>query len=196
MKGKYILRGFGIGLILAVAVICLGYELMKADGYRISVDRSQDTASPSETLRASDEEKTETTAVTTEKVTDTEIRQLTTENTTEKLTTEHPTTEQTTTERATTERATTEQKKTEEQTTTEQPTEAPATTAEITVVSGMGSDQIAELLQQAGLVEDASSYDLWLIRNGYANRMEVGTFSIPVGSSYETIAEILTTRGR
>lgn len=64
----------------------------------------------------------------------------------------------------------------------------------ITIVSGMWSDQVARELQAMGVVESATDFDQYLIKNGYANRIVVGTFQIPEHASYEEIAKIITNR--
>ena len=64
----------------------------------------------------------------------------------------------------------------------------------ITIVSGMWSDQVARELQAMGVVESATDFDQYLIKNGYANRIVVGTFQIPEQASYEEIAKIITSR--
>ena len=75
-------------------------------------------------------------------------------------------------------------------------TPTPQTTEKkvITIVSGMWSDRVARELQAIGAVEDAADFDQFLVKNGYANRIVVGTFEIPANASYEQIARIITTR--
>ena len=43
-------------------------------------------------------------------------------------------------------------------------------------------------------VEDAIAYDNYLCNNGYSRRIRTGTFKIPVGSGWEEIADIISTR--
>ena len=80
-------------------------------------------------------------------------------------------------------------------------TVAPTTTApsqvgtkKITIVSGMWSDKVAQELQKLGLIQDAEDFDRYLISNGYADKIRVGTFEIPTDASYEQIAKIITGR--
>ena len=81
---------------------------------------------------------------------------------------------------------------------TEAPTEAPTGTPEVAVIcsivvkSGYNSYTVSKQLAEVGLVEDASEYDSYLCKNGYAGRIQVGTFEIPMGSSPEEIAKIIT----
>lgn len=64
----------------------------------------------------------------------------------------------------------------------------------ITIVSGMWSDKVARELEAMGVVDSATAFDQYLVANGYANRIVVGTFEIPAGATYEQIAQIITTR--
>ena len=60
------------------------------------------------------------------------------------------------------------------------------------VERGNSSNVVAEKLQRLGVIENAKDFDNYLVNNGYANRISVGTFQIPVGSSYEWIAKKIT----
>lgn len=63
---------------------------------------------------------------------------------------------------------------------------------QITVDRGDSSESVSRSLEEAGLVEDAGSFDQYLCSNGYAKRICVGTYKIPVGTSEKEIAEIIT----
>lgn len=62
----------------------------------------------------------------------------------------------------------------------------------ITVKAGSGSETVCKQLAKAGLIEDAGEYDKYLVKNGYATRICVGTYEIQTGSSWEEIAKIIT----
>lgn len=83
-------------------------------------------------------------------------------------------------------------------TATPEPTPTPFTGLQekkvITIVSGMWSDKVARELEAMGAVDSALAFDQYLIANGYAERIVVGTFEIPAGATYEQIAKIITTR--
>ncbi len=89
---------------------------------------------------------------------------------------------------------------TQEPTPTQESTQMPTGTAAssekkvLTIVSGMWSDKVARELQAMGLVESASEFDQYLIQNGYADKIVVGTFEIPEGASYQEIAGIITSQ--
>jgi len=86
------------------------------------------------------------------------------------------------------------------QTPTVEPTKEPTretedeTPAVITIVvkSGATSYSVSKQLAENGLVESATAYDKYLCNNGYAERIQVGTFDITMGSSQQEIAKIIT----
>ena len=55
----------------------------------------------------------------------------------------------------------------------------------------MGSEDVSALLAEAGVVKDANAYNEWLISNGYATRIQTGTFEIKIGASEEEIAKTI-----
>lgn len=173
MKTKYLIRGIGIGIIYGVLMCMIGFYISGKKNPFASVAIAATEAVTEEVTEARTDEITE--APTTEEVT--------TEATTEEVTTEAPTTEEVTTEETTTEAPTTEEATTEEE-----------KVKSITVSGGMGSETISSMLAEQGLVEDANSYNEWLISKGYDKKLRVGTFEIPAGSSKEEIAKILTTK--
>lgn len=87
---------------------------------------------------------------------------------------------------------------------TEKPTAAPtkepekteeaaqgAETISIQINRGDGSLTVSRKLEEAGLVDSAADFDLYLCQNGYDKRLNVGTFEIPAGAGKEEIARIL-----
>lgn len=176
MKRKYFVRGLGVGILFGALIMFAAY--MTSGKNRMSdedvIKRAQELGmvKQSEYVLESDVTSQETT---TEKAT-TEAP-----TTTEKATTEATTTEKTTTEKATTEASTTEKADTSTQTT-------------VTISSGMSSEAIASALANAGLVDDASKFNSFLVANGYDMKLETGNFSLETGMSYEEIAKILTTK--
>ncbi len=62
----------------------------------------------------------------------------------------------------------------------------------IVVVGGDTSVSVSKKLFQAGLVADATAYDRFLCQNKYDWYIRVGTFDIPMGSTEEEIAKIIT----
>ena len=74
--------------------------------------------------------------------------------------------------------------------------EIPAASSEdygvLTVVKGNSSNVVADKLEKLGLIDNARAFDKYLVDNGYATRISVGTFQIPYGSTYEFIAKTIT----
>ena len=174
MKRKYFVRGLGVGILFGALIMFAAY--MTSGKNRMSdedvIKRAQELGmvKQSEYVLESDVTSQETTEATTEKAT-----------TEAPTTTEKATTEKTTTEKATTEASTTEKADTSTQTT-------------VTISSGMSSEAIASALANAGLVDDASKFNSFLVANGYDMKLETGNFSLETGMSYEEIAKILTTK--
>ena len=206
MKIKYYLRGIGVGLLLGVIIM---YAAMVTFGYEKKSD-DEDT----KTVVENDVNKGKTEAQTTEKATE----KVTTEVKTEKVTTEktdttaevtteattEPTTAATTevttetTTEATTEKTTEVTTETTEATSekTEEPTtEKPSQDDTVTIVieRGMISTDVAEMLQDAGIIDDYKDFDRWLDATGYSTIIRVGEFIFHKGMTYEEIAEVLTT---
>ena len=180
MKRKYFVRGLGVGILFGALIMFAAY--MTSGKNRMSdedvIKRAQELGmvKQSEYVLESDVTSQETTT-----------EEITTEATTEKATTEAPTTtEKATTEKTATEKATTEASTTEKADTSTQTT--------VTISSGMSSEAIASALANAGLVDDASKFNSFLVANGYDMKLETGNFSLETGMSYEEIAKILTTK--
>ena len=75
--------------------------------------------------------------------------------------------------------------------------DSPAATGKkvtITVTGGQNSDEVASALASAGLVDNGRAFDTYLESNGYDRIIRPGSYSIPQGSSYEQIAQILIGR--
>lgn len=68
----------------------------------------------------------------------------------------------------------------------------PAESVIITIKSGDTSVSVSRKLAEAGLVSDAKEYDSYLCKGGYDKALSVGTYEIPIGSSEEEIAKIIT----
>ena len=62
----------------------------------------------------------------------------------------------------------------------------------IRIVQGDGSYSACKRLEEAGLIESASEFDLFLYQNGYDKKIRAGTFEIPANADGEKIARIIT----
>lgn len=216
MKFKYFLRGLGTGIIFT-SIICLvafqnvgsnnisdkevierakklglvekeesakdmfASDTSTEDKKNTNLDRN-DTESQKDDSSASDKENDKTSKENDNNKKSTELKNTevdtTTEVTTEKKTTEEKKTEEKTTEGKTTEKVTTEQST----------TEAQNQTVTITIKGGSTSFPVCQKLQELGVIKDATDFDNYLIKHGYANRIRVGTHTLKIGMSYEEIA--------
>ena len=64
----------------------------------------------------------------------------------------------------------------------------------ITISRGDDSGTISRKLYNAGLIENASEYDAFLMQHGYDKKLSTGTKNINVTDSWQEIAEKLTTK--
>lgn len=67
-------------------------------------------------------------------------------------------------------------------------------TVTITINGGEGSGTVSWKVEQAGLVENAADFDSYLCANGFDRHLAAGSHVIPIGASYEEIAQILMRR--
>lgn len=181
MNFKYFLRGLGAGIVFTAIIMLAAY--MTNGSYKMS---DEEIIKKAESLGM----------VTTEEipiVSDTGSDASTDEPTTENTETDEPSTEKMSTE-DTEEPSSTEEPTTEASTqnTTEQSAiDTEYTTATITVRSGMGSYEVAVLLKDAGIIDNASDFDSYLIRNGYATQIRIKSQEFNSNMSYEEIAKLL-----
>lgn len=205
MKFKYFLRGLGTGIIFT-SIICL-MAFHNGDSRNISdkeiIERAKELGlvEKKETVKdvfaseKSSEEMTEKKMTEEQKESEENTtkekmskEKTTEEKATEEKITEEKTTEEKSTEKKTTEKKTTEEKTTEKNTTEQSTTEVKDKTVTITIKGGSTSFPVCQKLQELGVIKDATDFDNYLIKNGYANRIRVGTHTLTIGMSYEEIA--------
>ncbi len=205
MKFKYFLRGLGTGIIFT-SIICL-MAFQNGDSRNISdkeiIERAKELGlvEKKETVKdvfaseKSSEEMTEKKMTEEQKESEENTtkekmskEKTTEEKATEETITEEKTTEEKSTEKKTTEKKTTEEKTTEKNTTEQSTTEVKDKTVTITIKGGSTSFPVCQKLQELGVIKDATDFDNYLIKNGYANRIRVGTHTLTIGMSYEEIA--------
>jgi len=61
----------------------------------------------------------------------------------------------------------------------------------LTVSPGDYARQVAEKLYASKLIDDAEAFRVYLGNKGYGQRIRVGTFQIPMGSTYDEILQII-----
>ena len=62
----------------------------------------------------------------------------------------------------------------------------------VTIPGGMSSDQVAAVLEREGFVDNAVTFNRYLIDRGMDRYIHSGVKTIPEGADYETIANIIT----
>ena len=198
-KIKYYLRGLGTGIIITTLVLSIAFatrgksgsnssdELLKNEGTgKVTSESSTEESSKEKKTTKKENSKKETTKKETTKK-ETTKKETTKKETTKKETTEKTTKKETTTEEVTTEEVTTEEAATQEPTTKK--SQSSGETVEISIYSGMTSEEFCENLKQAGIIEDANDFNWYLNDNGYIRRIQVGTFTINKGDDYYAIAQ-------
>lgn len=197
MKLKYFMRGLGIGIIFGTIVMLVAAGT--SDKEKISDEEIKSRAKALGMLEAtstdaeSDNSELALDSVSTEEITEAD-EIIKTEEVTEEISTAEETvtsedSKETTEEIKETTETTTEDKK---ETTTEK-TDNSYTEATITVTRGMGSTEVAKLLQEAGVIEDADDFDSYLVKNGISNKIQINTYKFNSNMTYEEIATGLTT---
>ena len=168
MKFRYFLRGVGVGIVFAAIIFCVAYRQngnTKLTDQQI-MERAKELGmvEPSTSIK--------------DLLDDRSSADDTTAENTEKDTASEETEAVTTTEAT--------------EASTEAATEQTDETVEITVARGSASDTVCQQLKDAGMIEDASEFDKYLIDNGYASRIRVGTHTLTKGMDFHAIAEAIS----
>lgn len=195
MRLKYQLRGLGIGIIIAAALLMVNSEHENASAKNADTIVMTSTEETTEEVSTSEVMETVQTEVKEIEVTETQESSDMAESVTEAVT--EDISEVVQTEEATTQEIETIPETAEEEITTEEETTqtvADADVVEIKIVRGDDSGTVARKLQVAGLVDNASEYDAYLMQHGYDKKISVGTVTIVKGSSWQEIAEKISGR--
>lgn len=71
-------------------------------------------------------------------------------------------------------------------------TSVSGTTKTVTIPGGKSSDAVAQILYEAGVIDNAVSFNRYLIDKGLDRIIRSGTRTFPAGSTYEDVAYIIT----
>ena len=207
MKLKYYLRGLGIGIV--VTALLMGYSNKNHAAEQIVQEQTQESAGDLLADRIGEEISTESEEVSeSEMAENTFTEEVTSEPESETETTMVQTEETSDTESETVQTAViedisveSESQKSEESSETESVEQTASTqpvnitgAVEITIARGDDSGTVARKLQNAGLVENASEYDAYLMQHGYDKKIRVGSVTIPADSTWQEIAEYISGR--
>ena len=188
MKLKYYLRGLGIGII--VTALLMSYSDSKASDWNTGDEIPEVQTLVEEA--GTEEEKSSETEQTTGQTQSQGIEQICSEGQTE--TESEEMSEAGTEESSEMIEAITQQESVSEM---EKDMHIPAVTVEadaqesylLNVVRGDDSGTVSRKLQNAGIIENASEFDAFLMQHGYDKRISVGTVEIPLKSTWVEIAE-------
>ncbi len=190
MKRKYYMRGLGVGIIIATLIFIPLYAVEKnnkmtnAEIEEAAEELGMSYPESSGTIQDSiDEEESESE---TEEESESENATTTVEDETETTTTISDDETGTTTTTVEDETGTT--------TTTVIGNDSLGETVTITVDSGDTSTVVAQKLEDAGVIDDAGDFDDYLNAYGYDSKLQTGEISIVNGTSFEEIAQALTSR--
>lgn len=195
MRLKYQLRGLGIGIILTAALLMAfaddGKDSVKADDMEVLASIENETQESS--METESVSSVEETSVVVEEEFSTEENSLEMETTSEE-----ESIVQTLMENelviATTEESLEEKSVEEELSLEEDETKVLTDVVKIKVVSGDDSGTVARKLQIAGLVDNASEFDAYLMQHGYDKKIAVGEKEIPMDATWIEIAEKISSR--
>ena len=190
VRFKYYLRGCGLGILVASLVFIVS---LHAHGGAMSDEKAMQRASELGMIMPDDTQTQEAETQTTElpvKETNLPDTQRTTQAVTQKVPqndTQKQTERDTSSEQNDTPKES-EKKKAQE-------TEKEETKKEkvsITIKGGEVCREIAQDLQEKGLVKDAEDFRKYMQDHNYARYIRVGTFTLEKGMNYSEIAKVLT----
>lgn len=200
MKLKYYLRGLGTGILFATLVMTissvihnnnLSEEKIIQEAQKLGMIMPEDESEKTGLFGSKEETQNE--------VSDTEILDTETQ---ESDVPETEAQEELETEEVSVEETETEEIQTQPVVQPEE-IEAPVdsnvedqTYVEIQIPSGSTARVVATILYENGLIEKKEEFRIYMGEAGYAKKICVGTFQIPVGASYEEICQIVTKRPR
>ena len=208
VRFKYYLRGCGLGILVASLVFIVS---LHAHGGAMSDEKAMQRASELGMIMPDDTQTQEAETQTTElpvketNLPDTQrttqaVTQKVPQNDTQKQTERDTSSEQNDTPKESEKKAeekekTQDSQKKEEEKKKAQETEKKETKKEkvsITIKGGEVCREIAQDLQEKGLVRDAEDFRKYMQDHNYARYIRVGTFTLEKGMNYSEIAKVLT----
>ena len=195
VRFKYYLRGCGLGILVASLVFIVS---LHAHGGAMSDEKAMQRASELGMIMPDDTQTQEAETQTTElpvketNLPDTQrttqaVTQKVPQNDTQKQTERDTSSEQNDTPKESEKKAE-EKKKTQDS----QKKETKKEKVSITIKGGEVCREIAQDLQEKGLVKDAEDFRKYMQDHNYARYIRVGTFTLEKGMNYSEIAKVLT----
>lgn len=174
MKVKWFLRGLGVGIVLTALLLCVTYRNTKQQNNVIKQAKELGMVFP----------KTETADV--EEMAEEMAQQLEADKASEEAVSG-------TSVDVKSEEEKKKQKKLEDS--KEDITDASVyhkKTKTFVVRGGLLSSSVAREMEEAGIIQSADDFDDYLEKEGYGRQVRSGTYKIPEGADFETIAKIIT----
>ena len=67
-------------------------------------------------------------------------------------------------------------------------------TVSVTIRSGCTSEILSDALQKAGVTDSAADLNKYIVKNGYASRIQTGTFKVKKGADHKVIAVAVSSK--
>lgn len=186
MKLKYYLRGLGMGMI--VTALLMGVSVSgEAESIRQDAVLTEETAEKetAETLAERAEKDKDKEEIETQEIQETQETEATTET--------EETEENVEAVSAETLDETSQETESAEETVVSIPTaEGAQKSYLLNIVKGDDSGTVARKLQNAGLIENATEFDAFLMQHGYDKKISVGVVEIPLDATWMEIAKRLS----
>lgn len=216
MKLKYYLRGIGIGIMMATVILMIAFAVHKEQplsddeirarakelGMVMAEDISNSDKLSDNKADHETDGSTDVTSDASENMTDGEVKGKQPENTKE---TSEKTKDDTQTADASeksdknvsdqaekSDKTDKSDKSEKEQSNQEEPQTEVIEQVEITIVGGEYSDAVCKKLKKAGVIDDVDAFNKYLSKKGYDNLIQPGTYVVPLGADYATVAKLIT----
>ncbi|MDE6761094.1 MAG: hypothetical protein K2J90_10530 [Lachnospiraceae bacterium] len=192
MKFRYFLRGLGLGILFSSIIFLAAYQGNSAK--KLTDDEiirrakelgmvEEDT--PLKGLLSSEEKTSEKNGE----------KNTTNENDTTQDSSVEESTKQdaaSTTEEKTSEESSQKESDSAQATTEKEDTDQNKEKVTLTIEGGASSYPVCQRLQELGMIDSAEEFDSYLVEQGYASRIRVGTHTLSKGMSFYEIAEAIS----
>lgn len=192
MKFKYFLRGLGLGILFSSIIFLAAYQgnspkkLTDAEVIKRAKELGmveEDTPLKgllSSEEKASEKDKEKSTANEKDVKQDASVQENTEQDTVS--TTEAKSSEESSQKESDSAQASTENKDTDQN----------KEKVTLTIEGGASSYPVCQRLQELGMIDSAEEFDSYLVEQGYASRIRVGTHTLKKGMSFYEIAEAIS----
>lgn len=179
MKMKYYLRGFGTGVLFATIIFMIGtaFHNNLASNQKKNVNSGGNIISDEESNKNNTDKNI--TEITTDSDKNRQSGQTTNDETTAQTVTSVSTEENTNNEDETTSK-------------TSQNSADEDDTVMVVIKPGMVSNEVADMLEEYGVIESAYDFNTYMCDSGYESSLIVGIYELKKGASYKEIISAIT----